>query len=179
MAFLFSSQGREIQWKSDLLATYANKFVGHFCFQCAANKTSKALQDALSKEEKAKIWHLEMETKFALTEEYVRDIVKAEVQCLNSQNGTQNSCGCLSCKDNETPNNINKPRRNSRSSSKGQKKKTPAKLKHRKKKKNNSHMVIRPTVTGGFHCQKMATAKEQATERRLQIRIQKMAVFHG
>ena len=40
--------------KADLLAKYANKFVDDFYFQCPANKTSKVLQDALSKEEKDK-----------------------------------------------------------------------------------------------------------------------------
>ena len=40
--------------KADLLAKYANKIVDDFYFQCTANKTSKALQDALSKEEKDK-----------------------------------------------------------------------------------------------------------------------------
>ena len=49
-----SAQGQKIHRKRDLLAKYANTFVDVFYFQCTANKTSKALQDALSKEEKDK-----------------------------------------------------------------------------------------------------------------------------
>ena len=49
-----SAQGQKATEKADLLAKYANKFVDDFYFQCPANKTSKVLQDALSKEEKDK-----------------------------------------------------------------------------------------------------------------------------
>ena len=49
-----SPQGQKSTEKADLLAKYANKFVDDFYFQCTANKIFKALQDALSKEEKDK-----------------------------------------------------------------------------------------------------------------------------
>ena len=49
-----SAQDKKPTEKADLLAKYANKFVDDFYFQCAVKKTSKALQDALSKEEKDK-----------------------------------------------------------------------------------------------------------------------------
>jgi len=68
--------------KADLLVKSANTFVDDFYFQCMATKTSKALQDALIKEEKAKT-QPGMETDFTLTEESVRDIVQAEVQHLS------------------------------------------------------------------------------------------------
>ena len=48
------SRAKKSTEKADLLAKYVNKFVDVFYFQCTANKTSKALQDALSKEEKDK-----------------------------------------------------------------------------------------------------------------------------
>ena len=53
-ATLFPLKDKKSTEKADLLAKYANKFVDDFYFQCTANKTSKALQDALSKEEKDK-----------------------------------------------------------------------------------------------------------------------------
>lgn len=107
--------------KADLLTKYANKFVDDFYFQCMVTKTSKALQDALSKEEKAKT-QPGMETDFTLTEESVRDIVKAEVQRLSSQKVTQNSRGRSRRRDNAAPSDVNKvhkPQRRGRSSSKG------------------------------------------------------------
>lgn len=108
--------------KADLLTKYANKFVDDFYFQCGmATKTSKALQDALSKEEKAKT-QPGMETDFTLTEESVRDNVKAEVQRLSSQKVTQNSRGRSRRRDNAAPSDVNKvhkPQRRGRSSSKG------------------------------------------------------------
>ena len=107
--------------KADLLTKYANKFVDDFYFQCMATKTSKALQDALSKEEKAKT-QPGMETDFTLTEESVRDIVKAEVQRLSSQKVTQTSRGRSRRRDNAAPSDVNKvhkPQRRGRSSSKG------------------------------------------------------------
>lgn len=76
----------------NLFAKYANEFVDDFYFQCTANKTSKALLDALSKEEKPKT-QPDMETKFTLTKESVRHIVQAEVQRLSSRNGPQNFRG--------------------------------------------------------------------------------------
>lgn len=60
--------------KADLLVKSADTFVDDFYFQCMATKTSKALQDARNKEEKAKT-QPGMETDFTLTEESVRDIV--------------------------------------------------------------------------------------------------------
>ena len=76
-------------------------------FQCTANKTSKALQDALSKEEKDKT-QPGMETEFTLTEESVRDIVKTEVYGLSSQKGPQNSRGRSRRKDNAALNDVKK-----------------------------------------------------------------------
>ena len=93
--------------KADLLAKYANKFVDDFFFQCTANKISKALQDALSKEEKDKT-QPGMETEFTLTEESVRDIVKTEVHGRSSQKGPQNSQGRSRRKDNAAPNDVKK-----------------------------------------------------------------------
>ena len=93
--------------KADLLVKYANKFVDDFYFQCTANKTSKALKDALSKEEKDKT-QPGMETEFTLTEESVRDIVKAEVQSLSSQKGPQNSRDRSRRRDNTAPNDVKK-----------------------------------------------------------------------
>lgn len=107
--------------KADLLTKYANKFVDDFYFQCMVTKTSKALQDALIKEEKAKT-QPGMETDFTLTEESVRDIVKAEVQRLSSQKVPQNSRGRSRRRDNAAPSDVNKvhkPQRRGRSSSKG------------------------------------------------------------
>ena len=80
----FPLKDKKSSGKADLLAKYAYKFVDDFYFHCMANKTSKALLDALSKEEKAKI-QPGMETEFTLTEESVQDIVQAEVQHLSSQ----------------------------------------------------------------------------------------------
>ena len=64
----------------------ADTFVDDFFFQCMTTKmkTSKALQDAWNKEEKAKT-QPGMETDFTLTEESVRDIVQAEVQRLSQK----------------------------------------------------------------------------------------------
>ena len=107
--------------KADLLTKYANKFVDDFYFQCMVTKTSKALQDALNIEEKAKT-QPGMETDFALTEESVRDIVKAEVQRLSSQKVPRNSRGRSRRRDNAAPSDVNKvhkPQRRGRSSSKG------------------------------------------------------------
>ena len=53
-ATLFPLKDKKSTEKADLLAKYANTFVDDFYFQCTANKTSKALQDALSKDEKDK-----------------------------------------------------------------------------------------------------------------------------
>ena len=78
-----------------------------FYFQCTANKTSKALQDALSKEEKDKT-QLGMETEFTLTEESVRNIVRAQVRSLSSQKGPQNSRGRSRRKDDAAPNDVKK-----------------------------------------------------------------------
>ena len=94
-----------------------------FYFQCMATKTSKALQDALNKEEKAKT-QPGMETDFTLTEESVRDIVQAEVQRLSSQKVPHTSRGRSRRRDNAAPSNVNKankPQRRGRgrSSSKG------------------------------------------------------------
>ena len=89
--------------KAHLLATHAKKFVEDFYFQCTANKTSKALQDALNKEEKAKTQQSGME---------------AEVQRLSSQKGSQNSRGRSKRKDNAASNGVNKSQLKNRSLSK-------------------------------------------------------------
>ena len=85
-----------------------------FYFQFTANKTSKALLDALSKEEKAKT-QPGMETEFTLTEKSVWDIVQAKVQRLSSQRGPQNSCGHSGCKGTQTPNDVNNSQHKHRS----------------------------------------------------------------
>jgi len=89
-----------------------------FYFQCTANKTSKALLDALSNEEKTKT-QPGMETEFTLTEESVRDIVQAEVQRLSSQKGPQNSRGRSGRKVTQTTSDVNNSQRKGGSSSKG------------------------------------------------------------
>ena len=103
---LFPLKDKKSTRKADLLAKHASKFVDDFYFQCTANKTSKALLDALSKEEKART-QPDVETEFSLTEESVRDIVQAEVQRLSSQKGPQNSRGRSGRKGTQAPNDVN------------------------------------------------------------------------
>lgn len=112
-------------------------FVDDFYFQCMATKTSKALQDALIKEEKAKT-QPGMETDFTLTEESVRDIVQAEVQHL-SQKVPHTSRGRSRRRDNaalSNVNKVNKPQRRGRgrSSSKGKNNRQPSQSAGRKQK---------------------------------------------
>ena len=138
--------------KADLLSKHANKFVDDFYFQCTANKTSKALLDALSKEEKAKT-QPGMETEFTLTEESVRDIVQAEVQSLSSQRRPQNSRGRSGRKGTQTPNDVNDSQRKGRASSKGKNRKrsqsTGRKPKQRGQSSNNNRRVSLPKNGGG------------------------------
>ena len=98
-----------------------------------ANKTSKALLDALSKEEKVKA-QPGMETEFTLTKESVWDIVQAEVQRLSSQKRPQNSSGHSGRKGMQKPNDVNKSQCRGRSLSKG-KNNHKCSQKHRQKTK--------------------------------------------
>lgn len=157
------------------MATHANKFVEDFYFQHTANKTSKALQDALNKEEKAKTRQPGREPKFALTEESVRDVVKAEVQRLSSQKGFQNSSGRSKRKDNAASNGVNKSQRKPDPYPKVKTIASVAKAQG----ETSSSVADRQTTTDGSHCQKTAPAELPATERRPPICIRKMAVLHG
>ena len=104
--------------KADLLAERADKFVDDFYFHLTAHNTSKSLQESLTKEEKAKKRHVGMETEFAVTEESIRDIVKAEVQRLGSEQGAQNSRRGRSRRKDSTAGNVNKTPQKRGSSSK-------------------------------------------------------------
>ena len=143
----------QLQQKTDLLAKHANKFVDDFYFQCTADTTSKALLDALSKEEKART-QPGMETEFTLTEESVWDIIQAEVQCLSSQKGPQNSRGRSGRKGTQAPNDVNNSQRIGRSSSKGKNnhkrsQSTGRKPKRRGQSSNNNRRVSLPKNGGG------------------------------
>ena len=136
--------------KADLLAAHADKFVDDLYFQHAAHNTSKALQESLIKEEKAKKRQLGMETEFTVTEESIRDIVKAEVQRLGCEQGAQNSRrGPSSRKDNNSSGNVNKAQRKRSSSSKGNKSRqrsqsTGRRKQHRNQSSNNNRRVSLP-----------------------------------
>ena len=135
-----------------------------FYFQCMVTKTSKALQDALIKEEKAKT-QPGMETDFTLTEESVRDIVKAEVQRLSSQKVPQTSRGRSRRRDNAAPSDVNKvhkPQRRGRSSSKGKNNRQRS----QSAGKNKRSVADRLVAIDESRCQKTATAEVPATERR-------------
>ena len=124
-----------------------------FYFQCTANKTSKALIDALNKEEKAKT-QIGMETEFTLTEESVRDIVQAEVQRLSSQKGSQKSRGRSGRKGTQSSNNVNNSQHRGRSSSKGKNNRkrsqnTGRKPKRRGQSSSNNRRVSLPKNGGG------------------------------
>ena len=149
----FPLKDKKSTQKADLLAKHANKFVDDFYFQCTANKTSKALLDALSKEEKART-QPGMETEFTLTEESVRDIVQAEVQRLSSQKGPQNSRDRSRRKGTQAPNDVNNSQRKGRPSSKGKNNRkrgqsTGRKPKRRGQSSNNNRRVSLPKNGGG------------------------------
>lgn len=146
-----------------------------FDFQHTANKTSKALQDALNKEEKTKTRQPGREPKFALTEKSVRDVVKAEVPRLSSQKGFQNSSGRSKRKDNAASNGVNKSQRKPDPYPKVKTIASVAKAQG----ETSSSVADRQTTTDGSHCQKTAPAELPATERRPPICIRKMAVLHG
>ena len=124
-----------------------------FYFQCMANKTSKALLDALSKEEKVKA-QPGMETEFTLTKESVWDIVQAEVQRLSSQKRPQNSSGHSGRKGMQKPNDVNKSQCRGRSLSKGKNNRkrsqsTGRKPKRRGQSSSNNRRVSLPKNGGG------------------------------
>ena len=149
----FPLKDKKSTGKADLLAKHANKFVDDFYFQCTANKTSKALIDALNKEEKAKT-QIGMETEFTLTEESVRDIVQAEVQRLSSQKGSQKSRGRSGRKGTQSSNNVNNSQHRGRSSSKGKNNRkrsqsTGRKPKRRGQSSSNNRRVSLPKNGGG------------------------------
>ena len=136
--------------KADLLAAHADKFVDDLYFQYAAHNTSKALQESLIKEEKTKKRKLGMETEFTVTEESIRDIVKAEVQRLSTEQGTQNPRRSRSSrKDDNSSGNVNKVQRKRSSSSKGKKSRQRSQSTGRRKQKrsqssNNNRRVTLP-----------------------------------
>lgn len=149
----FPLKDKKSTGKADLLAKHANKFVDDFYFQCTANKTSKALIDALNKEEKAKT-QIGMETEFTLTEESVRDIVQAEVQRLSSQKGSQKSRGRSGRKGTQSSNDVNNSQHRGRSSSKGKNNRkrsqsTGRKPKRRGQSSSNNRRVSLPKNGGG------------------------------
>ena len=149
---MFPLKDKKSTRKADLLAKHANKFVDDFYFQCTANKTSKALLDALSEEEKAKT-QPGMETEFTLTKESVPDIVQAEVQRLSSQKGPQNSSGHTGRKVTQTTSDVNNSQRKGRSSSTGKNNRKRSQSTGRKPKRhgqssNNNQRVSLPKNGG-------------------------------
>ena len=141
--------------KADLLAAYADKFEDDLYFQLSALDTFKALQESLIKEEKAKKRQLRMETEFTVTEESIRDIVKAEAQRLGSEWGAKNSRhGRSSRKDDNSSGNVNKGQRKRSSSSKGNKthqcsQSTGRRKQHRNQSSNNNRRVSLPKNSCG------------------------------